>query len=157
MGASFPAKFILPLDAYFVTSPASSGRALAAISCWRFEPPFSAFPVSVRCCVNSAKLRVFVLWAVLGALAVSLAHAQIVSTGGVIVPTLKQQLQVGLLARTPDEQAFVDEVVSMVDSGNLPLSLVQSTFLWARRHRPYPMQYFERALRVRANDLGISL
>lgn len=107
--------------------------------------------------MNSAKLRIFVLWAILGALAVSLAQAQIASTGGAIVPTLKQQLQAGLLARTPHEQAFVDEVVAMVDSGDLPLSLVQSTFLWARRHRPYPMQYFERALRVRAHDLGINI
>ena len=107
--------------------------------------------------MSSAKFRVFVLWTILGAIAVGLAQAQIVSTGGAIVPTLKQQLQVGLLARTPEEQAFVDKVVAMVDSGDLPFSLVQSTFLWARRHRPYPMQYFERGLRVRAHELGIDI
>jgi hypothetical protein len=107
--------------------------------------------------VLSAKLKIFALWIVLGLLAIHLADAQIVTSGGVTLPTLKQQLQIGLLARTPDEQAFVDEVVSMVNSGELPLSLVQSTFLWARRHKPYPMQYFERALRVRANELGISI
>ncbi|HZZ28018.1 MAG TPA: hypothetical protein VFE46_08445 [Pirellulales bacterium] len=107
--------------------------------------------------MRSSKLSVLVLLAVLTALAVGLAKAQIVSTGGVVVPTLRQQLQVGLLARTPDEQAFVDEVVDMVNSGDLPFSLVQSTFLWARRHRPYPMQYFERALRVRASELGIGI
>jgi hypothetical protein len=107
--------------------------------------------------MRSIKMRALVLWALLGVLAVSLAKAQIVSTGGIVLPTLKQQLQAGLLARTPDEQAFVSEVVDLVNSGELPLSLVQSTFLWARRHKPYPMQYFERGLRVRANELGIAL
>jgi hypothetical protein len=97
----------------------------------------------------------FVVLAILGAMAVGLAQAQVVSSGGVSLVTLKQQLQFGLLARTPDEQAFVDLVVDNVNSGNLPLSMVQSTFLWARRKRPYPMQYFERALRIRANDAGI--
>jgi hypothetical protein len=98
-----------------------------------------------------------ILWTVMFALGATLTEAQIVSTGGIVLPTLKQQLQAGLLARTPDEIAFVDEVVSLVNSGDLPISLVQSTFIWARRHRPYPMQYFERALRVRAAAFGIGL
>ena len=105
----------------------------------------------------SAKLRIIFFSLLLGTSIAGLASAQIVSSGGVTVPTLRQQLQTGLLARTPEEQEFVDKVVTMVDSGQLPLGLVQSTFLWARRRRPYPMQYFERALRVRANDLGISI
>jgi hypothetical protein len=103
------------------------------------------------------KLSICVLAVVLGAFTASRAQAQIVSSGGITVPTLKQQLQTGLLARTPHEQEFVDLVVAKVDSGDLPLGLVQSTFLWARRHRPYPMQYFERALRVRAAEVGISI
>jgi hypothetical protein len=106
--------------------------------------------------MNSAKFWIIVLGALLGSFA-GLANAQIVSSGGAVVPTLRQQLQTGLLARTPHEQEFVDQVVTMVDTGELPLSLVQSTFLWARRHRPYPMQFFERALRVRASDVGITI
>ena len=46
-----------------------------------------------------------------------------------MVATLKQQLETGLLARTPSEQVFVKQVVALVDSGDLPISLVQSTFL----------------------------
>jgi hypothetical protein len=107
--------------------------------------------------MNSAKFRIIILGALLGISVAGLANAQIVSSGGVVVPTLRQQLQTGLLARTPHEQEFVDQVVALVDTGELPLSLVQSTFLWARRHRPYPMQYFERALRVRASDVGITI
>ncbi len=107
--------------------------------------------------MNSRKLWIAVLGLLFGISIAGYTCGQIVSTGGVTVPTLKQQLQTGLLARTPQEQEFLDKVVAMVDSGELPLGLVQSTFLWARRHRPYPMQYFERALRIRANDVGISI
>jgi hypothetical protein len=106
--------------------------------------------------MNSRKLWIVVAGLLFGISIAGYTCGQIVSTGGATVPTLKQQLQTGLLARTPQEQEFVDNVVAKVDSGELPLGLVQSTFLWARRHRPYPMQYFERALRVRAHDAGIS-
>jgi hypothetical protein len=105
----------------------------------------------------STKLRMIALVAILAVLAAGLVEAQVVTSGGAIVPTLKQQLEFGLLARTPDEQAFIAKVVGLVDCGDLPLSLVQSTFLWARRKRPYPMPYFEQALKVRAAAMGIGL
>ena len=94
---------------------------------------------------------------VLVVVAIGWAAAQEMVSGGAVVPTLKQQLQTGLLARTPSENAFVDLVVHKVKDGDLPLSLVQSTFLWARRKQPYPMQYFEQALKLRARQQGISL
>jgi hypothetical protein len=77
--------------------------------------------------------------------------------GGIVVPTLKQQLETGLLARTPAERQFVKDVVAKVEWGDLPLSLVQSTFLWARLKRPYPMPFFQQALKVRAKRVGIVL
>jgi hypothetical protein len=89
--------------------------------------------------------------------AAGLVKGQVVNSGGVVVATLKQQLETGLLARTPSEQAFVKQVVVLVESGDLPISLVQSTFLWARRQGRYPMPYFERALRLRASTIGIDL
>ncbi len=107
--------------------------------------------------MNSRKFWILVAGLLFGISIAGYSVGQIVSTGGATVPTLKQQLVTGLLARTPQEQEFIDKVVAQVDSGELPLGLVQSTFLWARKHRPYPMQYFERALRVRANDVGISI
>ncbi len=105
----------------------------------------------------SKKLRSFLLVAMLSVLAIGLAHAQVMTSGGVTVPTLKQQLQAGLLARTPHEREFIDQVVQKVNEGDLPRSLVDSTFLWARRKQPYPMPYFEQALRVRAKLAGIDL
>jgi len=73
---------------------------------------------------------------------------------------LKQQLEKGLRARRPEEFKFVDLVVKMVGNDSLPLPLVKSTFLWARKKAlttRYPFPYFERALRVRAAKQGIKI
>ncbi len=74
-----------------------------------------------------------------------------------VAADLKQQLESELKARRPEEFEFIEQVVTLVDEGTLPLSLVNSTFLWARKKQPYPFVYFERALRHRAAELGISL
>ena len=77
------------------------------------------------------------------------------TTGGA---DLKGELEAGLKARLPNEFAFVAQVVSLVDNGQLPLDMVKSTFVWAVRKRPYaPFPYFERAMRLRAAELGITL
>jgi hypothetical protein len=107
--------------------------------------------------VLSIKLRIYGSLAILAALTVGLAEAQNTSSSGFILPTLKQQLTDGLLARTPSEQAFVDEVVARVNSGDLPVSLVQSTFLWARKKPRYQMPYFQAALTARAKEIGVKL
>jgi hypothetical protein len=76
------------------------------------------------------------------------------------VADLKQQLEKGLRARRPEEFKFVDLIVKMVGKDTLPLSLVKSTFLWAKKKgltTPYPFPYFERALRVRAAKQGIKI
>lgn len=73
-------------------------------------------------------------------------------------PDLKTTLEKGLKARRPEEFAFIKKVVAKVDAGSLPLSLVESTFLWARKKRqPHAFQYFRRALEVRAGKQGISI
>lgn len=72
-------------------------------------------------------------------------------------PDLKDTLEKGLKARRPVEFNFIALVVNKVNDGTLPVSLVNSTFLWARKHRPYPFPYFERGLRERAKKAGISI
>jgi hypothetical protein len=81
------------------------------------------------------------------------------SSPGVSGPTvdLRIQLEKGLKARLPREFAFIDHVIGMVDSNQLPRDLVQSTFLWARAKKPYPFPYFENGLRLRAARQGIRL
>jgi hypothetical protein len=76
------------------------------------------------------------------------------------VADLKDQLKNGLLARRPEDRAFLDRVVQMVEEDRLPIDLVKGTFHWARRKKPYPYNafpYFERALRTRAAELGIKI
>ena len=77
---------------------------------------------------------------------------------GVDVADLKDQLKNGLRVRRPGDLAFIDTVVEQVEQGRLPLSLVKSTFQWARtKMTRYPFPYFAKALRIRAGKLGIKL
>lgn len=78
-------------------------------------------------------------------------------TPGVTVADLEQQLKSGLKARRTVEFDFIRAVTLKVKNGQLPIDLVQSTYLWARRHQPYPYPYFERAMRDRAAKAGYSL
>jgi hypothetical protein len=107
--------------------------------------------------VLSIKLRIYGSLAILAAITVGLAEAQSTSSSGFILPTLKEQLTDGLRARIPSEQAFIEEVVALVNSGDLPLSMVQSTFLWARKKPRYQMPYFQAALTARAKEIGVKL
>lgn len=70
---------------------------------------------------------------------------------------MKTTLQKGLKARTPEEFEFIDRVVALVEMKALPISLVQSTYTWARRVPRIPMPYFQRALRLRAKRLGVEI
>jgi hypothetical protein len=76
---------------------------------------------------------------------------------GVTAADLEQTLKSGLKARRPVEFEFISVVVLKVKNNELPLDLVQSTFLWARRQKPYQYPYFERALRERATKLGYTV
>jgi len=75
--------------------------------------------------------------------------------GGGVTIDLKTQLEKGLRARRPVEFAYIDQIIKMVEDKKLPLELVQSTFLWARRKQSRQLQYFQFALQFRAKQLGI--
>jgi hypothetical protein len=76
---------------------------------------------------------------------------------GARVVALKDQLRTGLRTERPQDLAFIASVVDLVDSRRLPRDLVASTFVWARKKQPQPFPYFERALRLRAAKLGITI
>ena len=76
---------------------------------------------------------------------------------GAKIANLRDQLEKGLKARLPREFGFIDRVVGMVEAGQLPYDLVQSTFMWTRVKRPYPFPYFEAGLRTRAARQGIKI
>ena len=91
--------------------------------------------------------------------------AQLVAASGVSAargtPDLKTTLEKGLRARRKGEFQFIDHVITLVNNGSLPRSLVVSTFLWARKEaaakHSYPFVYFERGLKARAKKLKIQI
>lgn len=66
-------------------------------------------------------------------------------------------MKVALHTATPEEDGFIERVVVLVDRHKLPLDMVQSTFIWARKKPRNKFQYFKRALLYRAARRGISL
>jgi len=73
------------------------------------------------------------------------------------IADLKTQLNSGLRCRRPEEFEFVNLVVQLVDNLQLSEELVKGTFQWARKKKPYPFPYFERALRERAAEGGVAI
>ena len=71
--------------------------------------------------------------------------------------TLRETLEKGLRVRRPEDAQFVARVASLVDQGVLPERTVLSTFQWARKKRKHPFQYFERALQIQAEKLGLTI
>jgi hypothetical protein len=72
-------------------------------------------------------------------------------------PLDAKTMKVALHTATAEEGGFIDMVLAKVDDGTLPLDLVQSTFLWAKK-KPYrKFQYFKYGLLLRAAQRGISL
>jgi hypothetical protein len=86
-----------------------------------------------------------------------IAAVRAADNGTATVPTLKDKLEKGLKARLPSEFAFIATVVSKVNDGTLPLSLVDSTFLWARKRSDRPFEYFQHGLTLRAQMIGVAL
>jgi hypothetical protein len=66
-------------------------------------------------------------------------------------------MKIALHTSTAQEDGFIEYVLERVDRGTLPLSLVQSTFLWAKK-KPYKkFFYFKQGLILRAQKQGIVL
>ena len=80
-----------------------------------------------------------------------------VAAGGVTGLDLKTQLQKGLRARRPVEFEYIDEIIALVENGELPKPLVTTTFVWARKQPTRQLQYFQFALQTRAKGLAVKL
>ena len=66
-------------------------------------------------------------------------------------------MKVALRTATPEDDGFIDRVLMLVDRGTLPLDMVESTFLWARKKPQRKFQYFKYGLIARAQQQGIAL
>lgn len=74
-----------------------------------------------------------------------------------VVVDLKTTLEKGLRCRRPEEFAYIARVLEMVEDDTLPEVLVRTTYGYARNKRPYPFQYFQRLLKLRAKQIGIDV
>jgi hypothetical protein len=68
-----------------------------------------------------------------------------------------EMMKVALHTATPQEHGFIQYVLDKVDEGVLPMRLVQSTFLWAKKKPTNKFFYFKRGLILRAAKEGIKL
>ena len=80
-----------------------------------------------------------------------------ISADSVDNPLDAKTMQVALHTATPEENGFIEYVLHRVDKGTLPLDLVESTFLWAKKKPQRKFQYFKRGLILRAEEKGIHL
>jgi hypothetical protein len=79
--------------------------------------------------------------------------------------SLRDRLIVGLKALRPVEVAYVENVVTKVQIGQLPQRLVDETFFWARERadngprgqQRRPIIYFQPAMTARALRAGVVL
>jgi hypothetical protein len=66
-------------------------------------------------------------------------------------------MKIALHTATPQEEGFIESVLEKVDKGTLPLDMVQSTFLWAKKKPRKKFFYFREGLILRAAEHGIDL
>lgn len=80
-----------------------------------------------------------------------------VDAGGVTGLDLKTQLEKGLKARRPVEFAYINQIIKLVETGQLPRTMVTTTFVWASKQPTRQLQYFQFALQTRAKRLPVKL
>ncbi len=93
----------------------------------------------------------------LGAVVVLALAAVWVRTVNAASPLDADTMKAALRTATPQENGFIDHVLAMVDAGKLPLDMVESTFLWAKKKPRKKFYYFREGLIRRAADAGIKI
>ena len=66
-------------------------------------------------------------------------------------------MRAALRTTTVEDNGFIDQVLTLVSNGTLPLDMVNTTFQWARKKPKLRFQHFKRALIIRAADIGVTL
>jgi hypothetical protein len=66
-------------------------------------------------------------------------------------------MRAALRTATKEEDGFLDHVVKLMEDGQLPQSMVESTFQWARQKPDHRFQYFKHGLIARAEKAGYKI
>ncbi len=114
-------------------------------------------PGPISSCSNrkgSAMKRLALLFLLLLALPNSVLAASRENPQGVLDVEV---MKVALHTSTEQENGFLEYVVARVEKGTLPLDLVESTFLWAKKKPKKRFYYFREGLIRRAAERGIKL
>ena len=80
-----------------------------------------------------------------------------VNAGGVTGLDLQTQLEKGLKARHPVEFAYIAQIIALVEAGELPESLVTSTFIWAASQAEPAIAVLPVRVQARATGLNVTL
>jgi hypothetical protein len=72
-------------------------------------------------------------------------------------PLDSDTMKVALHTATAQENGFIDKVLTKVNEGVLPLDMVQSTFLWAKKKPRRKYEYFKIGIIYRAKQAGVSI
>ena len=99
--------------------------------------------------MSRRSLAVSILLATLAAAWAPSARAASPLTADVMIVALRPEL--------PGDRNYLTYVAALLDQGQLPRHLVESTFLWAREKPRHKYRYFKHALIVRADAVGIDL
>lgn len=97
--------------------------------------------------MNRVVLSLFLLLALLVAICAHAAEPELTA----------EVIKIALRTSTEQEGGFIENVLARVSKGTLPLDLVQSTFLWAKKKPNKKFFYFKQGLILRAASRGIKL
>jgi hypothetical protein len=129
--------------------------ALAAILEFRYKLPANyAFPPMALSSGDQNMPRSH--WILLGTILVAVLAA-IENCTAATNPLDPQVMKISLHTATPEEDGFIEHVLELVDKNVLPVDMVESTFLWAKRKPRLKFQYFKWGLTWRAEKMGITL
>ena len=74
------------------------------------------------------------------------------------VVRLEDQLMNGLRVVTPEQRAYITQIVALVDQGRLPRAMVNVVYSWALKRNPkVPLPYFQFMLQALADRRGIAV
>ena len=99
--------------------------------------------------MSRRSLAVSILLAALAAGWARCARAGSPLTADIMIVALRPEL--------PGDRNYITYVAALLDQGQLPRHLVESTFLWAREKPQHKYRYFKQALIIRADAVGIHL
>ena len=115
-------------------------------------------PNLVKHVLQPRSLSLLLLLAVCGSAEAQITAPRILSASEQRTAKLEEFLINRLRATTENQQAYVREIVRLVEEGKLELRIVLAMQRYSERRSPFfPLPFFERALKVEAGKRGVAV